>query len=122
MLEFCKPKAYNASVDDSACSEGHFRKMEASVGTMQPITIKVAEGTLNSAKEKAKRFGYFSVEEYLGAMLEDDANLEVPMTLELAVALEEGLADRRAGRVISLEELDRRHAEQRLSWMRARES
>ena len=77
----------------------------------------VAESTYNAAKRKAERCGYLSVEEYVSAWLDDGASLEIPMSPELALALEEGLADSRTGEVISLDELNRRHAEQRTSWI-----
>ena len=48
-----------------------------------------------------------------------DATLEVPMTPELASALDEGIADSRAGRVITLDEQNLRHASRREQWIQA---
>ena len=62
------------------------------------------------------------LEEYVSDWLESDTTFEVPMTPELASALEEGLADVRAGRVVTLDEHNRRHEEQRAQWIRAHSS
>ena len=86
---------------------------------MLPITIKVAETTYNAAKEKAERRGYLSVEEYVSDWLEHDSSPEIPMTPELELALEQGLADSSDNRVVSREELDLRHEERRAQWIKA---
>lgn len=86
---------------------------------MHPITIKVAETTYNAAREKARSRGYLSVEEYVSDWLENDAAFEVSMTPEMAEALDEGIADSHADRVISLEEHNQRHAERRAAWLQA---
>jgi hypothetical protein len=80
------------------------------------ITIKLDEATYAAAKEKAERLGYFSVEEYVSEWIENDA-APIPMTPELAQALEVGLADSREGRVISIEEHDRLHCERTAAWI-----
>jgi len=88
--------------------------------TMHPITIQIAEGTYNAVRAKAESCGYFSLEEYISDWLENGALVDIPMTPELARALEVGLADSREGRVISLEECNRRHMEDRAAWIEAR--
>jgi hypothetical protein len=85
---------------------------------MQQVIISLAESAYSAAKEKAVSRGYDSVEEYVSALLLGETT-EIPMTPELASAIEEGLADCRAGRVISLDELNRQHQEMRAKWILA---
>lgn len=89
------------------------------VELMHPITIKVAESTYNAAREQATSRGFLSVEEYVSDWLENQEALEMHMTPEVALALEEGLADIREGRVISVEEHNIRHKERRAAWIQA---
>ena len=85
---------------------------------MHPITIKVPENIYNAAKDKAQSRGYFSIEEYISDWLENDASDELLMSPEIAMALNEGLADIQAGRVITFEDHKRSHAEYRAAWIR----
>lgn len=84
--------------------------------TMHEVTIKIEDRTYHAAKEKAESRGYFSLEEYVSDWIEGEA-AEIPMTPELAGAIEEGLDDSRAGRVISRDELDRQHNAMRAQWI-----
>ena len=61
---------------------------------MHPITIKVDKSTYKAAEETAASRGYSSVENYVSDWL---ASLDIPMTPEIAAALEEGIADIEAG-------------------------
>ena len=89
---------------------------------LHPITIKISESAYQVANEQAQSRGYFSVEDYVSDWLESDAITELPMTPEIALALEEGLADSRANRVVSLEEYILQHAEMRAAWIKANQA
>ncbi|MEO7716234.1 MAG: hypothetical protein ABIY70_08520 [Capsulimonas sp.] len=89
---------------------------------MHQVTIKIPESTYNAARQAAESRGYLSVEEYVSDWLENTASMEMSMTLDLANALEEGFADSRANRVLSLDEHNARHAEQRDQWIRSHQA
>jgi len=88
---------------------------------MRPITIKLNESTYSVVKQNAEMRGYLSVEEYISDWLEIDA-AAIPMTSEHASAIELGIADVKAGRVMTLDEHRQRHAERRATWLRSQSS
>jgi len=89
---------------------------------MHPITIKIEDTTYDVVRLNAERLGFLSVEEYVSDWLENDAAFEISMTPKLAQALEEGIADSREGKILSLDELNRRHEEYKAAWIKAHQT
>jgi len=89
---------------------------------MHRISFEVSEAAYEQAEEKARQRGYLSLEEYVSDLLESQPVLDVNMTPELRSALEDGLADSKADRVITIDVFKRRHAEKSADWIRAREA
>jgi hypothetical protein len=75
---------------------------------MPQVVIEIDQKTYDVTMEKAVQQGYHNIEAYLGDLVDYDASDVAPMTPELAAALEEGLADARAGRIMTFEEHERR--------------
>jgi predicted transcriptional regulator len=89
---------------------------------MPQLVINIEQSTYIAAQEKAAKDGYLSIEDYVGDLVGNDAVAYVAMNQPLAYALNEGIADYDAGRVISSEEIKRLHEMDRARWIEANQA
>jgi len=80
------------------------------------IMIELDDSAYVFATEKAQRYGFVSVEDFVNdCLLADDDDL--PVTSAVRKAIEVGLADMSAGRMSTTEEVNQHLAEVRARWI-----